>query len=382
MINEFSIIRGGLLDRFFDKMHIVKKGSPSVFSKILLLLGFTWLPLIALSAWDHILIGKVDIPLWQDIGTHTRYLIVLPLMFLAESRVDKRSKQVISQFIQSGLIGPEEMDSFHQAKVKADRMCESLWAEVVMLIIVVIGVAVKITQNEYTLTSWFHPYGDDRLSFAGIWVVFVSLPLFQFLILRWLWRWLIWFRLLFMISKIKFRLHPAHPDKAGGLGFLGEPPLTFGPITLAIGVLFAAMLANRMLYLDFKLLEHYTLVLIFICLVIFINIAPLMVFVYKISNTRRKGIFDYGAFINHHYRLFDNKLIQNSSQESSMRIEDASTGVDLNDLYHAVDNMSPVPFDWRTMLTSLLTSIIPIVPLLFIELPIMDLLKMLLQMLF
>jgi hypothetical protein len=56
------------------------------------------------------------------------------------------------------------------------------------------------------------PSGATR-TMAGWWHVFVSLPIFQFLMVRWLWRYLIWCRLLWRISRLDLQLIPTHPDQ-------------------------------------------------------------------------------------------------------------------------------------------------------------------------
>ena len=48
----------------------------------------------------------------------------------------------------------------------------------------------------------------------------MSIPIFQFLTLRWLYRLLLWFLFLWRVSRLDLRLAPSHPDRAGGLGFL------------------------------------------------------------------------------------------------------------------------------------------------------------------
>ncbi len=381
MINEFSIIHGGLLQRFFDKIHLLQKGESNTGRSVLFVVAVTWLPLMVLAAYDHVLFGSIEVPLWMDFATHIRFLVVIPLMFLAEKSVHERSFQATNQFIRTGLIDQNSLEQFRNAMTKADRMCESLWAEIFLFVIVLMGVYFKVIQNELDISTWYYPWSDSRLSAPGIWLVFVSLPLFQFLVLRWIWRWLIWFRFLFLVSKIKFRLYPAHPDKAGGLGFLGEPPLTFGPITLALGVLFAAMLANRMVYLDYQLQDHLGLIGLFVLMVIFINVAPLLVFGLKINRARRMGIFDYSSLIIQHHREFDDKWIEHQPQEGLLGSSDPSSGMDLSGQYDFINQMRPFPFDLRTMLASLVISVIPILPLFAIEFPIVQLIGMLVKML-
>jgi len=79
------------------------------------------------------------------------------------------------------------------------------------------------------------------LSFAaspgGWWASFVSLPLLLVLLLGWLWRICVRTRFLWLMNRLPLQLHPAPPDHAGGLGFLGSCLEGFIPIGFTVGVI-------------------------------------------------------------------------------------------------------------------------------------------------
>ena len=88
-----------------------------------------------------------------------------------------------------------------------------------------------------------------RLSLAGVWYGFVSLPLFQFLLLRWYWRIFIWTRFLWQVSRIRLNLVPTHPDLLGGLGFLANTADAFAVLLVAHGAMLAGLIASRVFFL-------------------------------------------------------------------------------------------------------------------------------------
>lgn len=53
----------------------------------------------------------------------------------------------------------------------------------------------------------------------GYWYAFVSLPFLRFLILRWYFRILAWYRLLWSVRALPFHLNPFHPDRAAWCQF-------------------------------------------------------------------------------------------------------------------------------------------------------------------
>ena len=73
----------------------------------------------------------------------------------------------------------------------------------------------------------------------------MSLPLFQFLLLRWYFRMLIWLQLMWWVSRIELHLVPTHPGQRAGLAFLGTIAASFAPLALAHGALLAGHLASR-----------------------------------------------------------------------------------------------------------------------------------------
>ena len=69
--------------------------------------------------------------------------------------------------------------------------------------------------------------GARRLALAGWWFVYVSLPLFQFMLFRWYFRLFIWIRFLWQVTRCQLTLVPTHPDGSGGLGFLANIVVAF-----------------------------------------------------------------------------------------------------------------------------------------------------------
>jgi hypothetical protein len=98
--------------------------------------------------------------------------------------------------------------------------------------------------------TWYGMAGAGRLqpTLAGWWFGCVSLPLIQFILMRWYFRLFIWARFLWHVSRIGLQLVPTHPDRAGGLGFLSNLSYAFAPLLAGQGVLLACVMANRIFH--------------------------------------------------------------------------------------------------------------------------------------
>ena len=132
-------------------------------------------------------------------------------------------------------------------------------------------------------------------SLAGWWLGCVSLPLFQFLLLRWYFRLFIWARFLWQVSRIELKLMPTHPDRCGGLGFLALVSHAFAPLLLAQGALLAGMMANRIFYAGAKLPEFKVEIIGLVAVMVFAVLGPLLVFAPKLAAAKRAGLREYGT---------------------------------------------------------------------------------------
>lgn len=380
--SEFSIIRGGLLDRFLSILRVARVDKVPTLRKIVFYTSITWIPLLVLSAYEGLLWGKnIDIPFLKEFATHIRLLIAVPLFVVAEVVVDRRVKLSMGQFNRSGLLTENARVKFELAKQKADRMSKSYLAEALILVFILANVLLRISANSIGLSTWMFPESDNPSapSLAGYWGAFISFPVFQFLLFRWLWRWLIWHRLLNMVSKAGLRIIPQHPDKSGGLGFLGESPLPFGIFTFSLSIVFSAMLAERVLYQNLNLQEHYPLIGVFVSICVLINVVPLLTFIKPLSAARTKGINDYHALVAEHHLNFEDKWVANRSEKRDELLgsPDVSSAADVQMVYESIKNMTIFPFNIKTMLITVVISLLPLVGVFALQFPVVDILKML-----
>ena len=206
--------------------------------------------------------GNAAVPFLMDIEVHVRFLVVLPLFIIAELVVHQRMRFVVRQFLERNLIPESALPRFDAAIASALRLRNSVLAEV-LLIAFVYGVGVLLVWRQYTAlatATWYAvpTTAGLQLSLSGMWFGYVSLPIFQFLLLRWYFRMFIWVRFLCQVSRIDLSLVPTHPDRVGGLGFLANTVYAFTPLAVAHGAMLAGMIANRIFYLgaaltDFKI---------------------------------------------------------------------------------------------------------------------------------
>ena len=247
---DFSLVLGGPLFQLLRRSHLSGNALELMKQRILVISLLAWLPLLVLSALEgHALGGNVAVPFLLDVDVHIRFLVALPLLIVAELVVHQRMRFVVRQFLERNLIPQSALPRFEAAIASAFRLRNSVLAEVLLIAFVYV-VGVLIIWRQYVALAAATWYGapaveGSKLWFAGMWYGYLSLPLFQFLLLRWYFRLFIWTRFLWQVSRIELSLVPTHPDRAGGLGFLANTVYAFTPLAVAHGALLAGLIANR-----------------------------------------------------------------------------------------------------------------------------------------
>ena len=223
-----------------------------------------------------------------------------------------------------------------------------------------------------------------QLSLTGVWYGYVSLPLFQFLLMRWYFRLFIWTRFLWQVSRLDLRLVPTHPDRVGGLGFLANTVYAFTPLAVAHGALLAGLIANRIFYLGAALpafkIEIAVLVVFLLCVVL----GPLLVFAPQLAQAKRTGNREYGTLAQRYVREFDAKWLRGGApaDEPLVGSGDIQSLADLGNSFEVVRTMRLAPVTKEAILQLAAATLAPVVPLALTMMPLEELLKRLLGILF
>jgi hypothetical protein len=277
---------------------------------------------------------------------------------------------------------------FDAAIASAFRLRNSVFAEVLLIAFVYI-VGVLIIWRHYTTlatATWYAvPTGEGlKLSFGGVWYGYVSQPLFQFLLIRWYFRIFIWMRFLWQVSHLELSLIPTHPDRVCGLGFLSNTVYAFTPLAVAHGGLLAGFIANRIFHLGATLpqfkIEIAVLVLFVLCMVL----GPLLLFAPLLAEAKRKGNREYGTLAERYVREFDAKWLRGGAptDEPLVGSGDIQSLADLNNSFEVVQTMRTVPVTKEAILLLAAATLAPMVPLALTMMPLEELLKKLIGIVF
>ncbi len=386
---DFSLVLGGPLFQLLRRAHLSNDALTLVRQRIIAFLLVTWLPLLVLCALQgNLLGGAATVPFLKDVEVHARFLLVVPLLIIAELAVHRRIRPLPQQFLERKLIPENAMPKFEAAIASALRLRNSMLAEV-LLIAFVYGVGILIIWRQYVTldaSTWYATpsAGGSDPSWAGRWYGGVSMPIFQFLLCRWYYRLFVWARFLWQVSRIELRLVPTHPDRLGGLSFLSETPVAFSVLAAAHGAMVAGPLAARIFFLGASLPQFKGEIAILAIVMLCVVLGPLLVFTPQLFEARWRGLREYGTQAGSYVREFDAKWLRHPppANETFMGSADIQSLADLGNSYDGVRNMRIAPISNLAVLGLVAATLLPIAPLLLTVMPLEELLKALSSILF
>jgi hypothetical protein len=378
---DFSVVVGGPLYQALRRAGLAGDALQLVRRRIVVLATLAWLPLLVLTALDGKAWGDaVAVPFLYDVDVHARFLVALPLLIVAELVVHERMRGVVAQFITLGLVREGVRRQFDAAIERAMRLRNSVFAEVA-LIAIVYGVGILVVWRYYSAlgaATWYAaPSTSGRqLHLASWWYFLVSLPLFQFLLLRWYFRIFIWARFLWHVSRMDVAYAPMHPDRTGGIGFLSRISYAFTPLLLAQGTLLAGMFANRIFFDGARLTDFKLETFAFVAAMVGVVLGPLLVFVGPLSRARRAGLREYGHLAKRHLDEFNEKWLHGGATAGELLVgnPDISSLCDMGDSFNVVRDMRIIPVSRDTFVQLVVMTLLPVTPLLLTMISVEDLL--------
>lgn len=301
---------------------------------------------------------------FEDYSTLARLFIAIGIMLATERLADQRLGQLIREFWQSRVIAGEARKSFFEVVRATDRASSSALAQALILAIALVA-AGRTTDFDLAVEQMGWEGREVTtgavLSWAGLAARWFSIPVFQFLVMMWLWRLVVWTQLLFRISRLPLQLVPLHPDRVAGLGFLGVFPGIFRGFVFALSCVVASLLLKD-LQADaghsVELLRKLAIVWVGCVLVLFV--APLCVFYVPLYELRERELGGNARRVNHWFREFHERWIDGNEDAPVDPRSRPSLG-DLNSAIETLQGMRAVPIDRAAVIQLLVAALAPLV---------------------
>jgi len=383
---ELYFERGGPVQRFVQRTALRLGLDLTVRVRIVGFLLITWAPLLLIAVLEGRALGaSPQESLLQDFGTYARFFLAVPLLIVAELVVGPRLREAGLQFVHGGFIRPEDYPVFDQAIARAAKWRESIWADLSILSVAIIGSWTFTPETVYGegLATWRSatraaPAGLG-VSLTGLWYHLIAVPILQFFWYRWLWRLFVWAGFLWTVSRLNLNLVGTHADQAGGLEFLGTAHSSLGIFAFALS---AVLSAEAAFLIVFEKVDIETFMLPYFALLVFVELVflgPLLMFVPILIRARLAWMRDYSLFVDRYNRSFHEKWIMGkvSAEEPILGSSDIQSLADLGNSFRFIQEMKPLPFNLRVMLRLAIVTSLPCLPLLLLVMPIDRILELL-----
>lgn len=383
---DFSLILGGPVYQMLRRAHLAGPTLELQKRRVLLVIAITWLPLLFLSAITGHLLGGQGLPFLRDIETHVRFLIALPVLVITELVVHERIPPALTLFLKRGVVTAEDTLKFQAAIRAAMTVRNSVPLELALVVLAyTAGHWMWVHKLALVTATWYAVPNDNnlRLTLPGYWNGFVSIPIGQFILFRWYLALAIWFWLLFRVSKLNLQLSPLHPDRAGGIGFLGGTSSAFAPIVFAQSAILAGIIFGRILHKGQSLVSFNVTILVLIGFFVLVILGPLTVFTPHLARARRRGLGQYGTFATSYVTNFHEKWLRKGGEgEAILGTSDIQSLADLSNSFTVADEMRIVPFSFNHVIRIAVIAGMPMLPLLLTVLSFNELINRLLKVIF
>jgi hypothetical protein len=176
-LQHFSIVREGPLYRLAGV--VVLSPERERLGRLGVIIGlFCWAPLAVLSAFQNVLTSGATVPFYGSLGTHARFLLAIPLFFVAETWFDPRTGEVLRELVRARIIPVAETSRFVRMAQRAIALVDS-W--VIEAALVILAGVLLVSQFRWdlpaTVSTWRNPSGaSGALTWAGSRLLTVTMP--------------------------------------------------------------------------------------------------------------------------------------------------------------------------------------------------------------
>ncbi len=380
---EFQL--GGPAYRLMQRLGLIRGEGPCIGRRMIAFLLITWVPLLLLALIEGRALGPTPREsLLLDFPTYARFFLAVPLLFLSEVIVGPRLQTAGLNFVRGNFVRPEDIPAVEAAILRAWRRREALLPEVLMLGFAMIG-AWQLTMDtwigEASAANWQTSVTEAGIAFtwAGLWYHFVAVPILQFFLFRWIWRLISWTLFLRDMARLDLELVATHPDRAAGLGFLGGAHLSLAIFPFAFSCVLSAHVAFQVHFEAVAVMSFKVVFAVYLVAMLLLILGPLLIFTPLLARTRRQGLREYGIFANTYNRAFHQKWVTGTppADEPLLGSADIQSLADLGNSFGLIREMKIFPFSQQQILQIAIISSLPGLPLIFLVMPVGEILQLL-----
>lgn len=378
---SFSIVSGGLLWKLLHASRLGGLSRRQVARRCVVLMALAWVPLLVATAAEGTALGGLGSFAW-DVGTHVRLLLALPLLLTAERALDRRVGEGLGHLVEAGLVSGEDGPRVDRVLAVARRARDSHLVEVALLAVVV-ALSVSDVVDPPTTPHWMFaagPGGTPTPTVAGWIEVVLSAPLYRLLLLRWVWRWVVWVVVLLGFARTGLRISALHVDEVGGLSVLSDVHTSFGWVLAALGATLAGNFTGERMLLGGSVADYTHTIAVFCVIAPMICLAPMLAFTWPLELARRRAHRDYSVVAADFARRYARVHLE-PAVPIGIGSSDPSSAEDLGGSYERMRATRPLAVERKQFFFLFACAFAPMVPFYLQQLPLAEIVERLLKML-
>lgn len=369
----------GVVSRGLERLQLARGDRLRVGRLAAVLAALAWLPLLVLSIVEGVAWGDaVHVPFLKDYLPYGQLLIAIPVLVVGELIVSRYLMLAVAELRRSEVLDAADAPKLDAVMVLTIRRWRGRTVNIIVLTLTCTATVVSLVGAREWLTGGWQVAGDG-MTMAGWWYLLISLPVMRFLALRWLWRMVLWAWVLWRVSRLGLHPRPAHPDRAGGLAFLGGTQASFGVLVFAFGVQLSCLIADAVHFRGMDLTAYRGEMVAFAAIVVIALLLPLLVFAPRMVRARQDHLLFLSDSAHRGAGDLERKL--RMSRDGELPADAVSGLSDFSALYEHARLMRPVPLEIQHVLALVLSAAVPFLPLVFLVMPAGEVLKTLLRLL-
>lgn len=373
-MDDWRVLHAGAWARVRQTLRLSRPDGRSIVPVVLAISIGSWLVTLALAYLQPGIGSDAVRQVLEDYAVAVRLLLAVPILLLDEYRVDRHLSLILPGVLAEGLFTAENRGIWEEGvRVMRRRVTGAATLLVIAAIVVILIISSLHRPVPAVSSPWMEIPGGAALSWAGLWYTVIARPLFLFLGILWLWRWISISFFVWRTSRSPLELLPSHPDKMGGLAlFMGLGTAVMAVIFTASAVV-SAEIYHEMAAHAGTLKSFAPLMIGFLVLAIVFALGPFLLFTPLLARLRRRALYLYGILAAQHSVLFEKRWFRRDAPvDELMGASEISSLTDLATAYFVAESIQTVPFGRGTVVTVALAAAIPMIPVVLLEVPLQE----------
>ncbi|MFX0542452.1 hypothetical protein ACEWPM_012055 [Roseovarius sp. S4756] len=381
-IEAARISRGGLYYRMQSRLGLVEEDQLRPVTRALLFVLIAWGAPVVISIFEGSAFGDTsETSFLLHLPVLSRFLVGISLLIAMEPVAERQLAAVLNPLLSRPLLATGSQAAAASAATLAVRRRNSSLAEIICFLIACgFSVGAAYTLGAFDEASWVFTIGSggDRFSYTALWCLWVSSPIYFFLVARWIWRIVVVGLFLKAIAALELRLTVTHPDGAGGLGFVGAFPNTYTLFVLALSCNLGAAIAG---HLNAETISATTFTAVMVIWVLITNgllALPMLFFTGPLQDLQQRTQDIAQAQATRYHIAQEHSVLQESiSKASEDEISSERPVSDPGAIFKAARNLSTVLIQRMALLPISAAAVLPVFAAGATQLPLKDLFQIL-----